>query len=87
MRDNLTRALISAVYPILYAARRFPAGQARKQLAAPLEAVPCRAKAALSACGPVLDEAGALLGDSLAVELSALTRAALVRIQVPQPDF
>ena len=25
------------------------------------------------------------LGDSLAVELSALTRAALVRIQVPQP--
>src|SRR3546814_7915094 len=26
-----------------------------------------------------------LLGDSLAVELSALTRAALVRIQVPQP--
>src|SRR3546814_4549107 len=27
----------------------------------------------------------ARLGDSLAVELSALTRAALVRIQVPQP--
>ena len=26
-----------------------------------------------------------ILGDSLAVELSALTRAALVRIQVPQP--
>ena len=26
------------------------------------------------------------LGDSLAVELSALTRAALVRIQVPQPS-
>ncbi len=28
-----------------------------------------------------------LLGDSLAAELSALTRAALVRIQVPQPGF
>src|SRR3546814_19950092 len=29
--------------------------------------------------------AARLLGDSLAVELSALTRATLVRIQVPQP--
>ena len=29
---------------------------------------------------------GRRLGDSLAVELPALTRAALVRIQVPQPD-
>src|SRR5690606_28035497 len=29
----------------------------------------------------------AMLGDSLAVELAALTRAALVRIQVPQPTF
>ena len=28
---------------------------------------------------------GVLLGDSLAVELAALTRAALVQIQVPQP--
>ena len=28
----------------------------------------------------------ARLGDSLAVELPALDRAALVRIQVPQPD-
>ena len=28
-----------------------------------------------------------LLGDSLAVELPALTRSALVRIQVPQPSF
>ena len=28
-----------------------------------------------------------LLGDSLAVELPALTRSALVRIQVPQPQF
>ena len=27
------------------------------------------------------------LGDSLAVELAALTRAALVQIQVPQPFF
>lgn len=29
--------------------------------------------------------ASLLVGDSLAVELPALTRAALVRIQVPQP--
>ena len=31
-------------------------------------------------------QARALLGDSLAVELAALTRAALVQIQVPQPQ-
>ena len=28
-----------------------------------------------------------IMGDSLAVELAALTRAALVQIQVPQPFF
>ena len=31
-------------------------------------------------------KANGILGDSLAVELPALTRAALVRIQVPQPN-
>src|SRR3546814_2166378 len=35
--------------------------------------------------GPSGPAQARLLGDSLAVELSALTRAALVRIQVPQP--
>ena len=40
----------------------------------------------------LLNEGGKLkkannLGDSLAVELAALTRAALVQIQVPQPFF
>src|SRR5215472_6041180 len=33
----------------------------------------------------VLPESASRLGDSLAVELPALDRAALVRIQVPQP--
>ena len=37
-------------------------------------------------CGQSFDkDAEYPMGDSLAVELAALTRAALVRIQVPQP--
>lgn len=39
------------------------------------------------AIAPLPARSGARLGDSLAVELPALTRAALVRIQVPQPPL
>ena len=35
--------------------------------------------------GTAINSHRTLLGDSLAVELAALTRAALVQIQVPQP--
>jgi hypothetical protein len=38
-----------------------------------------------AACGRVIAPARTPLGDSLAVKLPALTRASLVRIQVPQP--
>ena len=37
--------------------------------------------------GAAYRRASRSMGDSLTVELAALTRAILVRIQVPQPDF